>query len=852
MNQYPYRKRSVACIHPETYKYFFDPALVEQVWQRLEQRYGRPKRNEAFRTIEVETPHLFLRAVVGGNPITVIRKRGCPSHAIDALHEAIQFGPPNVALEMPVTDTKNLAPIAALITDDEQRVVEVSERFCSIFGCEESAVLGQCFEEFIYRKDRKGQSDYVTGLSTYETGYLDVKLVLELGGEQAFTRVRACRAGDSGWCFFVESLGTTPDDRYYELVLGQERWRAVMTPSDDGIAILDADNQLVEFNPSFLRLADIRSEHGVPCNEESLDGRDLFSLLAADPQFAPVRDIVELSRKKKKKKFRGVVIRGDRHIELSTAAIHLPVKGFSGTALTLHDVTAQKELEDASIEIARKNADITAILENLRQGVFTILPDSTVHSEYSAHLETLLNTKEIAGVDVLDVLFRNATGPRGQRDSVESLLLCLGEDFLFFEVNAHILPHEVIYNFDGCKKIVQLDWSAILSEDEIVEKILVSLRDVTELRRLEQERKEQEHKMRAIMTLTSVSPLEFMDFYIDSVAMLEALERSVDVDRKPNTEEIEELFRNCHTIKGNSRVIGFTKLAEFAHEAEHHLGELREDPSTEWQGPAVMAHIAEIRNALEFLCNIERDVLKRGVTNEARLGEAVLDAETLEDLLGSLSEADSHMAQLQELTNQLRLMTSCMLEEITTQAQHGLASTAAQLKKPVPTVSFENSQNLRFSGAVAQPLHNMFVHMFNNSLDHGIEDADVRSKAGKNKQGALSISIHQDEEQAEIIFADDGQGLDLAALRRKYEAENMSDDDVAALILKSGVTSCDSATIVSGRGVGMDAVRCLAQGFGGDVQIRLGEEGTATKGHRQFSLVVQVPNQFVASAPESA
>ena len=142
MNQYPYRKRSVACIHPETYKYFLDPTVVENAWQRLEQRYGRPKRNEAFRTIEVETPHLFLRAVVGGNPITVIRKRGCPSHAIDTFHEAIQFTPPTTTLAMPVTDIKNLAPVAVLVTDDEQRVVEVSERFYSIFGCEESAVLG--------------------------------------------------------------------------------------------------------------------------------------------------------------------------------------------------------------------------------------------------------------------------------------------------------------------------------------------------------------------------------------------------------------------------------------------------------------------------------------------------------------------------------------------------------------------------------------------------------------------------------------------------------------------------------------------------------------------------------------
>lgn len=852
MTHYPFRKLSVACIHPETYKYFVAPSAVERLWQQLQERYGPPKRNEAFRTLEVETPHFFLRAVVGGNPITVVRKRCCSHESIKEFHDLVGYdSKTKMTSNMSDTVTKALSPTALFVTDGEQRVVKVGERFVTLFGCEKSAVIGKSFEELIYRKDRKGKSDYVTALSTYEEGYIDVKLVLEFGGKQAFTRVRACRADESGWCFFVESLGTAPGDKYYELVLGQERWRAVMAPSDDGIAILDTDNQLVEFNSSFLKLADLRSKHGVALNEESLDGRDLFALLDTDPQFEPVRDIVALSRTKKKKKFRGIVVRGNRHIELSTAAIHLPVTGFAGTALTLHDVTAQKELEAASIEIACKNADISAILENLRQGVFTILPDSTVHSEYSVHLETLLNTTEIAGVDAVELLFRNATGPRSLRDSVESVLLCLGEDFLFFEVNSHILPHEVIYNFNGRKQIIQLDWSAILSTDDVVEKILVSLRDVTELRRLEQERKDQEKKMRAIMTLTNISPLEFMDFYIDSTAMLQKLEEQIEADRKPTLEEIEELFRNCHTIKGNSRIIGFNKVAEHAHEAEHHLGELREDPSSDWDGNKVIAHISDIRGALDFLSHIESEVLKRGITNETRLGESVLDAETLEQLLSSISEADSHMAQLQLLTTELRLMTSCQLEEITTQAQHGMASTAKQLEKPVPTVSFENADDLRFSGAVVQPLHNMFVHMFNNSIDHGIEAADVRSKAGKNEKGALSISVRQDEGHAEILFADDGKGLNLAALRSKYEADDKSDDDVAALILKSGVTSRDKATIVSGRGVGMDAVRRMAREFGGDVHIRLAEGSIDTEGYRPFSLVVHVPNRFIASTPLS-
>lgn len=91
MLTFPFRNRSVSCIHPETYQYFFNPNETERVWSRLETHYGEICENHTFHTIEIVTPAFFLRAVETGNPITVIRKRNCTSGDIATLHDLFNF-----------------------------------------------------------------------------------------------------------------------------------------------------------------------------------------------------------------------------------------------------------------------------------------------------------------------------------------------------------------------------------------------------------------------------------------------------------------------------------------------------------------------------------------------------------------------------------------------------------------------------------------------------------------------------------------------------------------------------------------------------------------------------------------
>ena len=87
----PYRELHRACIHPETYKYYFARAEVAAVWTRLQAAYGAPRLLPSVHVVEIETPRLLLRATRARNPITVIRKRACTEDDIAGLHVLFAF-----------------------------------------------------------------------------------------------------------------------------------------------------------------------------------------------------------------------------------------------------------------------------------------------------------------------------------------------------------------------------------------------------------------------------------------------------------------------------------------------------------------------------------------------------------------------------------------------------------------------------------------------------------------------------------------------------------------------------------------------------------------------------------------
>ena len=125
-------------------------------------------------------------------------------------------------------------------------------------------------------------------------------------------------------------------------------------------------------------------------------------------------------------------------------------------------------------------------------------------------------------------------------------------------------------------------------------------------------------------------------------------------------------------------------------------------------------------------------------------------------------------------------------------------------------------------------LSDPLLQIVRNALDHGIEHSDVRIAAGKAPEGLLSIHAFHRGNSILIQVSDDGAGLDLARLLEKSvekgivtpaEAQGMTPRQVQSLIWKSGMSTAQRVTEVSGRGVGMDIVRTKIEGLHGTVDV---------------------------------
>ncbi|MEY3903442.1 MAG: histidine kinase [Pseudomonadota bacterium] len=145
--------------------------------------------------------------------------------------------------------------------------------------------------------------------------------------------------------------------------------------------------------------------------------------------------------------------------------------------------------------------------------------------------------------------------------------------------------------------------------------------------------------------------------------------------------------------------------------------------------------------------------------------------------------------------------------------------------------------------SIAKALSSSLVHVLRNSVDHGIEAAQLRRDSGKPEQGMIQVEATQIGEKIHITINDDGAGIDADRVRKKAiekglvdrdSAFRMSDSEVVDLIFLPGFSTAEKVTNVSGRGVGMDVVRTEISRLGGTVTV----ESTPRVGSK---IVLKIP-----------
>ena len=524
----------------------------------------------------------------------------------------------------------------------------------------------------------------------------------------------------------------------------------------------------------------------------------------------------------------------------------------------------ERRVTERTLALRQKTADIQSMLQNMPQGVLTIVAGNKIHPEYSAYLETIFETTSIADRDVMALVFANTNLGADTLSTVEvSIASCIGEDAMNYEFNSHLLVTEFNLRLeDGRTKSLELSWSPIVGDGDVVEKLMVCVRDVTELKRLANEASTQKRELEMIGEILSVSQEKFQDFMQTSMAFVDENRTLTEQASGPTAELITQLFRNMHTVKGNARTYGLGNLTNSVHEAEQSYDDLRKGNATEWEPKALLGQLDEVRGLLDEYAKINDTKLgrkgpgRRGNVEKFLMVDKAQVAETLQAMQSvDTDDIVAMRAALANSQNLLRRIGTERVPELLAGVVESLPSLARELGKEPPVVAISDNGVL-VRNQISGLLKNLFTHLYRNAVDHGIEVPAVRTAAGKPAAGRIDLDVVVAGNDLRMVLRDDGQGMALDRIRRiaaergLVEASaSLSDEETAQLVFLPGFSTAEVVTEVSGRGVGMDAVKGFLEREGGRVDVRfLGARTSA--GHRPFEFVILLPATF--AVPDAA
>lgn len=352
--------------------------------------------------------------------------------------------------------------------------------------------------------------------------------------------------------------------------------------------------------------------------------------------------------------------------------------------------------------------------------------------------------------------------------------------------------------------------------------------------------------------------LEHLDTAED---LLLSLERHPD-----DPEAIDGVFRAFHTIKGMAGFLGFDDIGTLTHEAESSLEPARRGDAMLDTGSIeiLLAQADTLRSLVSGKLRVTGPVFAAdapGMTaaQANRVGRSVrVDENRLDALLDAVGElviaetmafeiarqtmddwgvASERFSQLDKITRNLQAMaTSLRMVPVQgtfrrmARMAHDLAHEAG---KEITLVT--SGEDTELDRSLVDAVYDALVHLLRNAIDHGIETPAERLASGKPAAGTLTLRAFHQGGAVLVELADDGRGIDIERVLAKGrqaglvgETDVLTEREALDLIFAPGFSTAEQVTAVSGRGVGMDAVRRAVEELRGQVDVRTAPDAGTT------------------------
>lgn len=458
------------------------------------------------------------------------------------------------------------------------------------------------------------------------------------------------------------------------------------------------------------------------------------------------------------------------------------------------------ELDAKSQDLSLQMEKINEVFQQVDQGILQISSDLVITGAYSFECERLLNGNQLYQTLENEMLSK-LLYPKSEGEEAffnEILHNIFKTSGLEREVYRTLLPERLTLG----GRVVDLSYKPLVSNDGRA-LLMVILTDVTEKIALELQMK-QEQKHLKMVVKAMVSP--------EQIRQLVAAYQQFAEGAQALWKEEDRLFllREIHTFKGSFAQYDWQGAVTYLDHLESQLEEVLWEPQMSLLDEALLQ--SALTKDLEVIRESVGDFLFNEATHYMVEKDLILKVENrVKEVL-----SDEEIREILPLVRELRYVD---LKLALSHYGEYVQKLSERLEKPLKALEI-TGDSLRVDPVYyADVLRNM-IHLFRNSLDHGIESQDERLLANKPLEASLKIDIHSEEGFIFIKFKDDGRGL----------SEGLAVEE----IFKDGFTTKSNADDLSGRGVGLAALKSAVEGVFGTLT------GTSETG-KGMTFVIQLP-----------
>ncbi len=453
--------------------------------------------------------------------------------------------------------------------------------------------------------------------------------------------------------------------------------------------------------------------------------------------------------------------------------------------LTTTFASMAEAVVDRERRLADRNGELKLILDNVSQGFLMALPDGTLREERSAIVGAWLGalpTRATFG-DVIGRLDPNA------RALAELGFLQLVDGALPLDVAVGQLPRSIRRD----ERHFELAYHPVVRGEEL-ERVVIVLSDVTaevERRRVEEDQRE----FAALVTHLVHDRRGFLEFWRESTALVASL-------ACPTADA--SLRRDLHTLKGNARFFGMSRLSALCHALESAVAEAERPTLRAPERERLQAEWTATGDRLATLTEDGTAFVELTEADHARLTAAIVEHAPYDAL-----------AQL--VAGYRFEPTRRSLER----ARQIVEATCRKLGKPLPIVHVRDD-GLRLPPGRWSAFWSTFSHVLVNAADHGLETESERVDAAKPGPGNLWLTTSLEADELVVSVRDDGRGIDWERVRAKATERGVAhetQEQLEAALLAEGVSTKSAVADVSGRGVGLAAVAEAVAAMHGRIEL---------------------------------